>query len=104
MATNNYAGNKVNVDDQGYLTDAADWTPAVGEAIAGELGIEMTPAHWEVVNFAREDFAERGQSPGLRRIVANTDVVMKDIYKMFPKGPGKLVARVAGTPKPKSCL
>mgnify|MGYP003573176322 CR=1 FL=1 len=104
MTVKSYAGIDVDLDEQGYLTDATQWTPAVGEAIADELGVSLTPMHWEVVNFAREDYADRGQSPGLRRIVANTSAAMRDIYKMFPKGPGKLVARVAGTPKPKSCL
>ncbi len=104
MTMHNYPGTEVQVNDEGYLVDANDWTPIIGEAIASEAGITLTPEHWQVVNFAREDFAQQGASPGLRRIAANTDATIRSIYKLFPKGPGKLVARVAGIPKPKSCL
>jgi tRNA 2-thiouridine synthesizing protein E len=29
---------------------------------------------------------------------------MKELYELFPKGPGKLAARIAGLPKPQSCV
>ena len=48
--------------------------------------------------------AAQGQSPGPRRIVSGAGVAMKDLYELFPKGPGKLIARIAGVPKPKACL
>ena len=104
MSAHNYAGVAVNVNNEGYLVDTADWTPAIGEAIATEVGITLGAQHWEAINFVREDFAATGKSPGLRRITTNTNLGMKDLYKLFPKGPGKLVAKIAGTPKPKSCL
>lgn len=104
MQTRSYAGVDVALNDEGYLVDANQWSAEVCQAIAQEIGLSLTPSHWEVINFAREDFANNGKSPGLRRITSNTNLGMKDLYKLFPKGPGKLVARVAGTPKPKSCL
>jgi len=104
MTTENYAGVAVETTNDGYLADAGQWTPAIGEAIAAEVGINLTPVHWEVINFAREDYSTTGLSPGLRRIAAQSTVKMKDLYKLFPKGPGKLVAKISGTPKPKSCL
>jgi TusE/DsrC/DsvC family sulfur relay protein len=104
MTTQSYAGTVVNINGEGYLTDASEWTPAVGEAIAGNVGITLNDTHWEVINYARGDYASTGKSPGLRRIAANTSASIKSLYKLFPKGPGKLVARIAGTPKPKSCL
>ena len=104
MTTQIFAGHDVEVDPHGFLTQADAWTIDVGEAIAAEAQIELTPEHWEVINFAREDFAANAVSPGLRRISKLTGVPMKALYKLFPKGPGKLVARIAGIPKPKSCL
>ena len=104
MTLANYAGTDVHLNTDGYLVDGNQWTTAIAEAIAGELGIALTPTHWEAVNFAREDFAQSGASPGLRRIAANTNVTIKDLYRLFPKGPGKLVARIGGIPKPKACL
>ena len=104
MSAHIYAGIAVDITAEGYLTDTGQWTPAIGEAIANEIGVSLGAQHWEAINFVREDYAANGKSPGLRRITTNTNLCMKDLYKLFPKGPGKLVAKIAGTPKPKSCL
>ncbi|MBI3204386.1 MAG: TusE/DsrC/DsvC family sulfur relay protein [Polyangiaceae bacterium] len=105
MATKVYGGIAVEVDDEGFLKKATEWTPEVAKAIAVEVGIPaLTDKHWKVLEFARQDTASSGQSPGPRRIVASAGVSMKELYELFPKGPGKLVARVAGVPKPKACL
>ena len=77
----------------------------VGEAIAREVGVwPLTERHWTVITFCREDAAREGQPPGLRRIAKNSGVDMKELYQLFPKGPGKLAARIAGLPKPTSCV
>ncbi|MCB1043165.1 MAG: TusE/DsrC/DsvC family sulfur relay protein [Acidobacteria bacterium] len=94
----------VAMDKDGYLLNPTEWTMDLGEAIADDLNIQLTPDHWRLINFAREDFASKGQSPGLRRIAQQTGVAIKQIYLLFPKGPGKLIAKIAGVPKPKSCL
>ncbi len=94
----------IAVDAEGYLVDARQWTPAVAEAIAEELGVRLTPEHWKVIGFCREDFGRQGQSPNVRRTALLSGVPMKDLYQLFPKGPGKLAARIAGLPKPKGCL
>jgi TusE/DsrC/DsvC family sulfur relay protein len=104
MPSRSYAGQSVDIDNEGFLIDSRAWTPQVAEAIASEAGIQMTDAHWKVVKFARDDFAQQGQSPGPRRITTSTGVSTKELYQLFPKGPGKLVAKIAGVPKPKSCL
>ncbi|MEZ4410385.1 MAG: TusE/DsrC/DsvC family sulfur relay protein [Polyangiales bacterium] len=100
-----YAGVEVEVDAEGFMTHPEQWSREVGVAIAKEQGLgALTDAHWKVVDFVRGDTASQGQSPGPRRIVQGSGVSMKDLYALFPKGPGKLVARVAGVPKPKACL
>lgn len=104
MSLHEYAGRSIETNDEGFLLDGAQWTPEVAEAIAAEVGLSLSPEHWKVITFCREDAARQGQSPGLRRITLQAGVGMKDLYRLFPKGPGKLAARVAGLPKPKSCL
>ena len=104
MTTATYAGHTVELDKEGFMTRAADRTRQVGEAISEQVNIELTPEHWKLIEFAREDFGKKNTSPGLRRISKFTGTGMKDIYRLFPKGPGKLIARIAGLPKPKSCL
>lgn len=105
MPTKTYAGVTLEVDAEGFLTQSAAWTRDVAAAIAAEAGIPaLGEKHWRVIDYARSDTAAQGQSPGPRRIVAGSGVTMKELYELFPKGPGKLVARVAGVPKPKACL
>ena len=104
MPVAEYAGRKVDVNEEGFLTDSAQWTPEIGEAIAVEIGLPLTPEHWRVVTFCREDAAREGQPPGLRRITKLSGVGMKEMYQLFPKNPAKLAARVAGLPKPAGCV
>ena len=105
MTTKSYAGKDIDVDAEGFLLDADAWTPEVAAAIAAELGIALTDTHWKVIRFVRADTKSQGLSPGPRRITAACEgVTMKDLYTLFPKGPGKLVARVSGVPKPKACI
>src|SRR5215470_2862565 len=98
-------GKPVQLDAEGFLAAQTEWTPELAEAIAKESSIALTPRHWQVVYLMREDAAKNnGLSPGLRRISQLSGVSMKELYALFPKGPGKLAARIAGLPKPKSCL
>jgi len=99
-----YRGHQVTVDEEGFMTDASQWTPEIAEAIADEVGVTLTPEHWKVITFCREDAAREGQPPGLRRISKLSGVGTKELYALFPKGPGKLAARVAGLPKPRGCV
>lgn len=100
-----YAGHAVRLDAEGFFADASTWTPEIAEAIAAEAGLELTAEHWKVIRFCREDAARNGgEAPGLRRITQLAGVPTKDLYRLFPKGPGKLAAKVAGLPKPKACL
>ena len=98
-------GTTVTVDDEGYLADRNDWTPELADLLAKEEGIaDLTDRHWAVINFARDDFEAKGETPGLRRISKQAEVPTKELYKLFPKGPGKKVARIAGLSKPEGCV
>lgn len=105
MTTQTYANVSVDLNDEGFMVDASQWTPEVARELAREEGIEtLTDKHWQVLTFCREDAAQQGQAPGLRRISKLSGVGMKDLYQLFPKGPGKLAARIAGLPKPQGCI
>lgn len=105
MPEREYTGRKVELNAEGFLADAAEWTPELADALAQEAGIALTPEHWKVIHFCREDAARHGgEAPGLRRISQLSGAQTKDLYRLFPKGPGKLAARIAGLPKPKACL
>ena len=95
---------QVEVDAEGYLVNPQDWTPEIAEAFAKEEGIELTDRHWEVINFVRKFYEERGQSPTIRQITTGSGVPTKELFKLFPGGPAKKVARIAGVPKPAGCI
>ena len=65
---------------------------------------ELTEAHWAVIDFARQEHAETGQAPNIRRLTAGAGVEIKALYALFPQAPGRAVSRVAGLPKPAGCL
>ncbi len=94
----------VTFDDEGFMVDASAWTKEIGLAIAEALEVEMTDRHWQVIDFARADFDASGEPPTLRRITKQTDVSMKEIYQLFPDGPAKLAANIAGLKKPTGCI
>lgn len=93
---------KFNAD--GYLEDPNQWTPELAEAIAKREEITLTARHWVVINYARNEWKTKGEAPTLRNITKNTDVDTKELYSLFPGGPGKMAAKVAGLHKPTGCI
>lgn len=94
----------VAFDADGYMTDANAWTEDIARALASTEGIELTDRHWVVLNYARGEFKAKGDAPSLRAITKNTDVSTKELYQLFPGGPGKLAAKIAGLKKPTGCI
>ncbi len=97
-------GSVVDVDDEGYMTDHAQWSRNIAVALAQELGITLTDAHWKVLDFIDKDFNEKGVVPGMRRINKVGNIPTKDLYALFPDGPIKKAAKISGYPKPVSCV
>lgn len=105
MTTETIAGHTVDLDEDGFMTDPAQWNEEIAQELATRAGIDdLQEDHWKVIEFCRRDAIEKGEAPGLRRITKNTDVDMRSMYKLFPKGPGKLAALVSGLEKPKGCI
>jgi tRNA 2-thiouridine synthesizing protein E len=106
MATRTYAGTTVQVNDEGFMSNPADWNKDIAVAIAKEEGIaDLTPAHWKVIDYCRSESTKLGgKSPTLRQITVGTSVQTKELFGLFPKGPAKKVARIAGLGKPEGCV
>lgn len=95
----------VSFDAEGFMTDPKQWTPEIAQVLAVDEGIpELSERHWMVVNFARNTFTKEGEPPTLRTITKQSGVETKELYALFPKGPAKKVARIAGLGKPKGCI
>jgi tRNA 2-thiouridine synthesizing protein E len=106
MATRVIAGEEVQVNDEGFMTDATEWNKDIAAAIAVEEGIpDLTSDHWKVIDWARDQAKNSNwKSPTLRQITTGTGVNTKQLFALFPKGPAKKVARVAGLGKPEGCV
>ena len=92
-------------NEEGFMTDASEWTPEIAKVLAKQEGIEeLTEAHWDVINFCRNHATESGASPTLRQITSGTEVTTKELFKLFPKGPAKKVSKIAGLGKPEGCI
>jgi TusE/DsrC/DsvC family sulfur relay protein len=64
----------------------------------------LTDQHWQVIDFMRKEYLEKGTGPTVRALGKTSGVSVKDLYQLFPKGPAKMAARIAGIPKPKGCI
>ncbi len=98
------AGNELETDADGYLLEA-DYSEDVVDVIAAAEGIELTPKHWEIINFMREQYREHGHTPNFRNMLKAVnefwpEADSKALYDLFPIGPAKQACKVAGLPQP----
>ncbi|MBI3586367.1 MAG: TusE/DsrC/DsvC family sulfur relay protein [Ignavibacteriales bacterium] len=92
-------------DADGHIKNISDWNEQIANALALEEGIPvLTERHWAVINFMRKEFQEKGDAPSIRRLTKESGVETKELYALFPKGPAKKAAKIAGLPKPKGCI
>ncbi len=98
-----FAKIKVNVNEEGYLTDFNQWTKEIGTEIAKEQKIEMTDKNWKVIDYIHDKF-KKEEALSIRGIKKSGVVDIKEFYQLFPGGPLKKATMIAGVPKPKSCI
>jgi len=95
--------DNVNLNEEGYLTDFYQWSKEVAEKIAAENEITLTEKHWEVVDFLQTKHKNE-EALSIRGIKKSGVINIKDFYELFPGGPLKISTKIAGIPKPKSCI
>ena len=98
-------------DSEGFLRELSDWNLDVALQIAMAENLELTPAHWEVLELLRAYYLEYDSSPAMRALVRYCSINLgpdkgKSIYLMslFPGSPAKIGSKIAGLPKPDNCL
>ncbi len=98
-------------NDEGFLLHTADWNPDVAGQLAAIEGIELSDAHWEILQLLRDYYTAYDSSPAMRALVKYCRVRLgedkgKSIYllKLFPGSPAKIGSKIAGLPKPANCL
>ncbi|MBU2500833.1 TusE/DsrC/DsvC family sulfur relay protein [bacterium] len=96
---------KVEMDDKGYLVDGQEWSPALAQALAEADGLGgLTADHWKIIDFLRKFHGAQGAAPMIRVLCRETGFSLQRIYDLFPDGPARGACRIAGLPRPDSCV
>lgn len=104
-------GNRLETTDDGFLRDTEQWNQDVAEELAKIEGLELDNAHWEVLFFIRDYYQQFKHLPNARMFVAAIRKRLGEdkgnsryLQKLFPQGPLKYACKIAGLPKPPTCL
>ncbi|MEO5374761.1 MAG: TusE/DsrC/DsvC family sulfur relay protein [Alphaproteobacteria bacterium] len=104
-------GKTIEHDEEGYILDVNLWTEELAAILAKAEKVDMTPEHWEVIQFLREYYNEYQIAPAVRVLTKAVAKKLgpekgsnKYLYELFPYGPGKQACKIAGLPKPTGCV
>jgi TusE/DsrC/DsvC family sulfur relay protein len=96
-------GRSIDVNEEGFMNQFSQWTREIGEALALENNITLSPRHWEVIDYIQKEY--KNDSPlSIRKIGKSGVVDIKEFYELFPDAPLKTATKIAGIPKPVSCI
>jgi len=105
MSTTTIAATDLELSDEGFFVHPEQWTEDMVPELARRDGIDvLTDAHWQVIRFMRAEYFEKGTGPTVRVLGKTSGVSIKQLYQLFPKGPAKIAAKIAGIPKPRGCI
>jgi tRNA 2-thiouridine synthesizing protein E len=105
MTTLTIADTVLDVDAEGFLQKPEQWTETIAAEIARNAGIDpLSDRHWQVVRYMRDTYLTTGTAPTIRTLGKASGVPIKELYQLFPNGPAKLAAKIAGIPKPRGCI
>ena len=97
------AGKTIDVNEEGFMTNFSQWDKEVGEELAKEAKIDLTPRHWQVIDYLQGE--HKKQVPlSIRKIGKSGVLDIKEFYSLFPNAPLKTSTKIAGIPKPASCI
>jgi len=104
-------GESLETTDQGFLVHAGDWSEAVAVQLAELNHIQLSEQHWEIIRFIRVYYQQYKHLPNARvftKAIAKAFGEEKGnsryLHKLFPEGPLKYACKLAGLPKPPTCL
>ena len=97
------ANRPVELNEQGYLINMDQWDKEIARSIAIEEEIQLTDRHFDILDFLRTE-QEKGTALSIRKVGKSGVVDIKEFYQLFPNGPLKKASRIAGIPKPASCI
>ncbi|HEX2781946.1 MAG TPA: TusE/DsrC/DsvC family sulfur relay protein [Ilumatobacteraceae bacterium] len=105
MSITTIAETPVELNEEGFFIHPEQWTEAMAPDLARRDGIpQLSERHWKVLRFMRTEYFDKGTGPTVRVLGKTSGVSVKELYELFPKGPAKVAARIAGIPKPRGCI
>lgn len=104
-------GKTIELSEAGWLLNLDEWNEELAAQIAVTENVgEMGEKHWNILNLAREYFAENGTvceprkfSKLMKDLYGKDESSQKYIYSLFPTGLIKCANKIAGLPRPKGC-
>ncbi len=106
-----FEGESFKVYPQGNLMEPEKWTPDLARFMARKEGIELTDAHWQVINYLRKFYFDYGITPMVRLLIKHLGTALGPeksgedyLYQLFPGGPSRQGSRIAGLPEPQGCI
>ena len=103
MAQKTFANGTVDVNEEGYFTNPTQWSKEIAAEIAKEEGIVLTAQHYAIMEFLRTKYLG-GEALSIRSINHSGVIDVKTFYQLFPGAPLKKATKIAGIPKPASCV
>ena len=101
----------LQLDTDGYLDNISDWNESIAQELAALESIDLSPAHWELIELVRRYYDEFDHAPAMRPLVKWIKLEIGPnkgnsiyLHRLFPVSPAKQLARVSGLPKPTKCL
>ena len=105
MTMQTIAATDVELSDDGFFVHPDQWTEDMVPELSRREGIDaLADGHWTVIRFMRGEYETKGEGPTVRILGKASGVSVKELYQLFPKGPAKVAARIAGIPKPHGCI
>ena len=99
------------VNELGFLIRVTDWNQQVAQHLADLNDISLTEAHWEIINFIRQYYLQYKHLPNARvfakaiaKVLGEDKANSRYLLRLFPEGPLKYACKLAGLPKPPTCL
>ena len=105
MPTTTLAAGDVELNEEGFFVHPETWSEEMAPELARREGIDpLTDRHWQVIRFMRGEYLAKGTGPTVRVLGKTSGVSIKELYQLFPRGPAKIAAKIAGIPKPRGCI
>ncbi|PLX45504.1 MAG: sulfite reductase subunit gamma [Hyphomicrobiales bacterium] len=97
--------SSIQLGDEGYLINPEDWNREIASALAAREGIELTEAHWQVIEFMRAWYDEHGVAASPRDVgnfLRRRRLPRSEITRLFPYGYVQQACKIAGMKRPRS--